>query len=371
MKKKKIILISVSIIVLLVFSVFVYIRIREKVTTSDKKNTTALSVEIINPTRGKISSSISFTGDILAIEQTNIFSRVNGNIEKIFVDIGDYVNAGRLLAVIDKSIYAQNVKQSEGVYKVAVATSENDKINLERTKVLFEKGLASQSDYDNAKTKLDVSNAQVETAAANLQNAKTQMSYCNITAPFSGYITKKLLDRGTYVSSTGASQNTIFVLSGIKKLKILVNVLEKDIQLLDRVSTAEIKTDAYPDRIFTGKFNKISQSLDLGTRTMPVQIDIDNSDEVLKPGMFAKVQLTLVENTDVIKIPSQCVLKDGEKFYVYIVGDDMTIIKKYVEVGIISNNETEIINGVNESDRIVIVGQELVSDKAKVKIVNK
>ncbi len=219
MKKKKIILISVSIIVLLVFSVFVYIRIREKVSTSDKKNTAALSVETINPARGKISSSISFTGDILAIEQTNIFSRVNGNIEKIFVDIGDYVNTGKLLAVIDKSIYAQNVKQIEGVYKVAVATSENDKINLERTKVLFEKGLASQSDYDNAKTKLDVSNAQVETAAANLQNAKIQMSYCNITAPFSGYITKKLLDRGTYVSATGAAQNTIFVLSGIKEIE--------------------------------------------------------------------------------------------------------------------------------------------------------
>ncbi len=151
----------------------------------------------------------------------------------------------------------------------------------------------------------------------------------------------------------------------------MVNVLEKDIQLLDRISTAEIKTDAYPDRIFTGKFNKISQSLDLGTRTMPVQIDIDNRDELLKPGMFAKVQLTLDENPDVIKVPSQCVLKDGEKFYVYLIGEDMTAIKKYVEVGIISNNETEIINGVNENDKIVIVGQELISDKAKVKIVNK
>jgi multidrug efflux pump subunit AcrA (membrane-fusion protein) len=104
---------------------------------------------------------------------------------------------------------------------------------------------------------------------------------------------------------------------------------------------------------------------------MPVQIDIDNRDELLKPGMFAKVQLTLDENTDVIKVPSQCVLKDGEKFYVYVIGEDMTAIKKYVEVGIISNNETEIINGVNENDKIVVVGQELISDKAKVKIVNK
>lgn len=370
MNKKKIILLSVLVLILFAVIFFVYNRIREKMSAADKKSIAAISVEVTNPVRGKISSSISFSGDILAIEQTNIFSRVNGNIEKIFVDIGDYVKAGRLLAVIDKSIYTQNVKQIEGVYKVAAATTENDKINLERTKLLFEKGLASQSDFDNAKTKLDVSTAQVETAYANLQNAKIQLSYCNITAPFSGYITKKLLDRGTYVSASGTSQNTIFTLSGISKLKILVNVLEKDLQLIDRVSTAEIKTDAYPDKVFTGKFNKISQAVDPGTRTMPVQIDIDNKDELLKPGMFAKVRLTIDENNDVMKLPAQCVLKDGEKNYVYVVGGDMVVTKKYVDVGIVSENEAEIINGINENDKVVKVGQELISNNAKVKIVN-
>jgi len=156
MSKKKKIIISVSVFVLILFSVLVYLRIRANILASDKKSVVAPSVEIINPVRGDISNIISFSGDILAIEQSSIFSRVNGNIEKIFVDIGDYVTSGKLLAVIDKSMYSQNVVQLQGVYKVAEATAENDRINLEREKLLFEKGLAPQSELDNAKTKMDV-----------------------------------------------------------------------------------------------------------------------------------------------------------------------------------------------------------------------
>jgi membrane fusion protein (multidrug efflux system) len=370
MNSKKKVLISVSVIILIAFSIFVFLRIRANILASEKKSSAAPSVEITNPIRGDISSIISFSGDILAIEQANIFSRANGNIEKIFVDIGDYVSSGKLLAVIDKSLYLQNVKQIEGTYRVAEATSENDKINLERTITLYEKGLASKSDYDNAKTKLDVSLAQLESAKANLQNARIQLSYCDIRAPFTGYITKKLLDRGTFVSSTGAAQNTIFVLSDIRKLKIMVNVLERDLPLLDKISTANIKIDSYPDKTFTGKFNKISQSIDLGTRTMPAQIDIDNREELLKPGMFAKVELTLEKNTDIIKLPTQCVLQEEDKYYVFVVNDEMVAIKKFVETGIVANNETEITKGLNENDKVVKVGQELISDKIKVKIVN-
>ena len=190
MRSKKKVLIYVSVVILIVFSVFVFLRIRANILASEKKTAVAPSVEITKPVRGDISSTISFSGDILAIEQASIFSRVNGNIEKIFVDIGDYVNSGKLLAVIDKSLYVQNVKQMEGTYRVAEATTENDKINLERTIILFEKGLASKSDYDNAKTKLDVSSAQLESAKANLQNSRIQLSYCEIRAPFTGYITK-------------------------------------------------------------------------------------------------------------------------------------------------------------------------------------
>jgi multidrug efflux pump subunit AcrA (membrane-fusion protein) len=104
---------------------------------------------------------------------------------------------------------------------------------------------------------------------------------------------------------------------------------------------------------------------------MPAQIDIDNKEELLKPGMFARVELKLNTDTEVLKLPSQCVLQEENKYFVYVVNDDMVANKKYVEVGIISNNETEITSGINENDKIVKVGQELITDKTKVKIINK
>lgn len=371
MNRKKKIIISVSVIILIASSIFVYLRFRAILSASERRGMPTPFVEVITPKRGDISNIINFSGDILAIEQTNIFSRVSGNIEKIFVDAGDYVSSGKLLASIDKSLYAQNVKQIEGVLKVAEATAENDLINLERTKILFEKGLASQADFDNARTKLDVSNAQVETARANLQNSRIQLSYCDIRAPFSGYITKKLLERGTFVSATGAAQNTLFVLANIRKLKVVVNVLERDLPLIDNVSDVNLRTDSYPDKIFKGKFNKISQSVDLGTRTMPAQVDIDNSDELLKPGMFARVEIILDTRSDVMILPTECVLKQDNKHFVYVINDDLTAVMKYVETGFTANNETEIISGLNEGERVVKVGQELISDKAKVKIADK
>ena len=371
MNRKKKTIIIITAIILVALSILVYFRFRSIILASERRGMPTPFVEVTQPVRGSISSIISFSGDFLAKEQTSIFSRVNGNIEKIYVDAGDFVNAGKVLATIDKSTYLQTVRQVEGTLKVAEATAENDKVNLERVKLLFEKGLASQAEFDNARTKLDVSTAQVETAKANLENARLQLGFCDIKAPFSGYITKKLLDRGTYVSATGAAQNTIFVLADIRKLKIMVNVLERDLPLLDNVSEVNIRTDSYPDKVFTGKFNKISQSVDLSTRTMPVQIDIDNANELLKPGMFAKVEIVLQTKEGVMKLPEQCVINRDDKHYVYVIDENMTANIKYITPGITSKNETEIKDGLNETDKVVKIGQELISDKAKVKIAEK
>lgn len=366
MSKKKKWALIISAVLVLIFAAFIYYRISENIKTSQKKNRPPQTVEISQPERGDITSELSFSGDILAVQQTNIYSRVTGNIQKIFVDIGDYVNTGKLLALIDQSTFVQTVKQTEGLLNQAKATLENNKVNYERLLTLFEKGLASKGDLDNAETQVKVSEAQVQTAEANYSNAKLQLGYCSITAPFSGYITKRFLDQGSLVSS--GTSNSIFILSNIGKLKIMVNVLEKDIPLLDNVRDVMIKTDAYPNEVFNGKFRKMSQSVDLSTRTMPVEINIDNDNNMLKPGMFARVELVLDKHYNVITLPLQCVLKDDNGRYVYMISEESTAVKKYVQTGLESNNKIEIISGLSETDKIVSVGQELIKENSKVKI---
>lgn len=367
MSRKKIVIISIFAFVFLLFAVFVFFRIRDNLSAKDKRAPQSQSVEVTTPVLGSITRKLSFTGDILSVQQANIFSRVNGNIERIYVDIGDYVSKGKTLATIDRSTYQQTVKQTEAVFNQAKAQVENNEVNYLRTKQLFDKGLSSQGDLDNAETVLKVSIAQMEAAGAGYQNARIQIGYCNITAPFSGYITKRFLDAGALVSS--GTSNSIFMLSDISNLKIMVNVLEKDISSLDYIKTANIRTDAYPDEVFPGKFKKISQAVDPGTRTMPAEISIDNKDKLLKPGMFARVEVVLEEHNDVLILPEQCVLKDDTGTFVYSVTDDLTAVKKYVEIGINSDNKTEIKSGIGDTEKIVSTGQELLKDKMKVKIV--
>jgi RND family efflux transporter MFP subunit len=366
MSKKKKWVIVISFVLVLVLAFFVYYRINENLKAAQKQNKPPQTVETTLPERGDIASELSFSGDVLAVQQTNIYSRVTGNIQRIYVEIGDYVNSGKMLAQIDPSTFIQSVKQNEGLLNQAKANLENNKVNLARIQVLFDKGLAPQGDLDNAATLVKVTEAQVQTAEANYSNARLQLSYCNITAPFSGYITKRFLDQGSLVSS--GTSNSIFILSNISKLKIMVSVLEKDIPLLEGVKDVTVKTDAYPDKEFSAQFRKMSQSVDISTRTMPVEVDIDNNDNLLKPGMFARVELVLDKHNGVLIVPLQCVRKDESGSFVFTVSDDLTAVKKYVQTGLQSDNKIEIESGLNDNEKVISVGQELVKENSKVKL---
>ncbi len=367
MKRKRLIIIASAAVVIVLVSLLTY-RIIENLKASQKQRTQVQNIKITKPDKGDIYDKLLLSGDITANQQANIYSRITGNIQSIYADVGDYVTKGKLLAVIDKSTFIQSMKLAEAQLRQYQATLENNRVNLERIKILFEKGLAPQGDYDNALTQLKVSETQVEAAQANLKNASLQVNYCNITAPFSGYITKRLLDVGTLVTATSTTSNSIFVLSDISALKIMVNIPEKNISSIDEIHDVVVRTDAYPDRTFEGDFRKISQSLDLATRTMQAEIRLKNQEKLLKPGMFTKIEILLDKHYGILMLPNQCVLYDDKGKFIYKVGEDNIARKVYVQVGYSSDNKTEIVSGLEENDNVVSVGQELINDNSKVQI---
>ncbi|MCI0472519.1 MAG: efflux RND transporter periplasmic adaptor subunit [Ignavibacteria bacterium] len=242
-------------------------------------------------------------------------------------------------------------------------------MNLERIKVLYEKGLAPSGDYDDALTKLKVSETQVEAAEANYDNAILQLNYCNVTVPFSGYITKRLLDAGALVTATGTTTNTIFILSDISSLKIMVNIPEKNLSAVENISDVLVRTDTYPGETFNAQFKKILQSFDLATRTMQAQVEIKNYDNILKPGMFAKIEILLGKHGNALTLPNQCILYDEKGNYIYTVNEESTAKKVYVETGYKSDTVTEIVTGITDGDKVIFAGQEQVNDNIKVQII--
>lgn len=333
------------------------------------KRTMPVPVVVISkPARIAMTSSGQYNGDIAAIQQAVIYPKVSGTIEKTFADIGSFVRQGQVLALIDSTIYSQNCKQANASYLQAEANLLNAKLTYERNKNLFEQNLVSKQDYDNSKAAFEIASAQKELTLASFRNAQTQLGYCRITAPFGGFITKRYLDAGAYVSASGTQAGSmLFMLMDIETVKIIANIPEKSISSLKDVKNVIISADGLPGQKFEGKISKASQALDLSTRTLAIEIDIPNAGHLLKPGMFASIQLITETKTNVLSLPLDAVLNDAKGGYVFTVGADTVARKSYVATGITEDGNIEIVSGLDESSRVIVTGQSLIKENSKVR----
>lgn len=307
-------------------------------------------VKVEKPTLENITYTLRYTGNVAAAQQATIFSKVSGTLERVYVDMGVSVRQGQLLAMIDTTELFQQFQQ-------ASATFQNAQLNFRRSKELFEQNLVAKQDLDNA-------DAAAKIARANYEAAGTRLSYARITAPFSGIITRRFLDPGALVATTNAS---LFTLMDLDKLKIIINVLEKDIPQVSQGKQATITVDAFPGKEFPGVVTRYSQAVDLSTRTMAVEIDIDNRDHILKPGMFANVTLVVGQRKGALMVPTVALMKDDQGYYLFTAVKD-TARRVRTPIGTEQNGRTEILSGLDAGKTIITTGQQFVKDNGPVTI---
>lgn len=347
---------STKIIILAVAAVLVILIILKFSGTQAESNAPRQNTPLVQtekPHIEDISLNLSYNGDIGAIQQANIFSKVSGNIEKIFVDIGSAVRKNQLLAIIDSTeLYQQ--------YQQTAATFNNAKISYERTKQLYTQRLIAQQDQDNAE-------AAMKVAQANYATATTKLSYARITAPFRGYITKRFLDRGALVQP---GTSTLFTLMKMDSVKVIVNVLEKDIPLVAKNKKALITVDAFPGKQFNGVITRMGEAIDLTTRTMAVEVDIPNPTDQLKPGMFANVSIMMDKHPNAVTLPTQALMNDPKGNYVFVFQNGKAK-RMDVKTGIEQNSRTEILQGLNGSEDVITTGQQFLKDGVLVKLQNR
>jgi RND family efflux transporter MFP subunit len=347
MKKKTRLLVIFAVLVLLAVVIFKIINVGN---TADQRKQPAPIVKVETPHRETVVNSLRFTGDVIPIQQANIFSKVGGNLEKVYADMGTYVQKGQLLAQVDTTEIYQQFQQMSATY-------QNAKLTYQRNKDLSEQNLIAKQDLDNAE-------AAMKVASANFEAAKIRLDYARITAPFAGFITKRFLDPGALVNS---NNSTLFTLMDLSAMKIIVDVLEKDIPLAKIGKKASLTVDAFPDKEFYGSVARISEAVDLSTRTMAVEVDIPNTERLLKPGMFASVTIIVNERSNAITVPTQAILKDAMGFFLYVVNDK--IAKRVgIGLGIEYDTRTEILSGLNGNESIITTGQQFVKDGGQVLI---
>jgi len=346
---------------------------------TDQRNTRLITVGTVSPVKEDLEIRLSFTADVTPNQVVNLLSRVDGYIAKLHVDKGDFVKRNQLLIEIDHTDYQHAVDQAKANLAAAHArvaqqhaALRHATLTLDRMKALIKDQFVSQQDLDNAQVTFDAAVAVLESLQAQvtqmevaLAQAETNLAYSYIRAPFAGYIAERNLDTGAYVTSATASTSTMsrgmLSLHDIDTIRVLIEVVEKDIPLVKIGQKAELRAEAYPDRVFEGTVTRIVQALNRATRTMTVEIDLPNKDRRLKGGMFARVEVMVGTHRQAVQIPIDAVSRLEDMQYVYIVRDDKAQ-RVNVEIGARDDNRVEITKGLTGNEQVIVSGKDLVHD---------
>ncbi|WP_455387789.1 efflux RND transporter periplasmic adaptor subunit [Petrachloros mirabilis] len=345
----------------------------------DAKKTRVITVGTVMPLKQDLAVRLAYTADITPNQLVNIFSRVDGYISKLYVDKGDLVKANQLLVEIDHQDYIHAVNQAKANLAAARAkvtqqdaAVRNAKLTLERMQALIKDQFVSQQDLDNAQVNSDAAvaaqeslRAQVKQMEVALAQAETNLAYSYIRAPFPGYVAERNLDLGAYVTGAGPGNSTtsrgIVSLHDIETVRTLIEVVEKDVPLVQIGQKAEIRAEAYPDRAFEGTVTRVVQALNRATRTMTVEVDLPNKDHLLKGGMFARVEVLVGNRKNALQIPIDAVSRLEDAQYVYIVREGKAE-RVPVVIGLRDGNRVEITQGLDGSEQVIVSGKDLVHD---------
>jgi RND family efflux transporter MFP subunit len=268
-----------------------------------------------------------------------------GRIAKIHAEIGEFVVKGQILAEMDKTSLLQ-----------AQLQLQNQEVELNRLKTLYETGGISKSDFDAIELAYNVAKSQV----ANLEENTT------LRSPINGVITARNYDAGDMYAMSAP----IYTVEQIRPVKLLVGISESDYTKVKKGDSVEIKADAVPDLTFYGKVEKIYPTIDAATRTFLTEVVVNNNYNTLRPGMFARAKVNFGVNNSVV-IPDVAVVKQqgsGERF-VYVLNEDGTVTYQKVVLGRRMGAEYEVLEGISDGAKIVTGGMIRLKDGIKV-IVN-
>jgi len=184
-----------------------------------------------------------------------------------------------------------------------------------------------------------------------------------VNAPLNGVVTQYFLDIGEAVTL----QSPLFEVASIERVKVVVNATEKDMPRIRKGQPVRFIADAYPDRVFRGMVSRISQSIDLQSRTIPVEIEVPNPGHLLKPGLFAKAEIVLAVHQGSLSLPIDAVAEYDSMKYVYVIREGIAY-RQAVETGIVEDSRIEIRKGITSSDKVVKVGWQNLTEGAKVEV---
>ncbi len=338
-----------------------------------------VAVEVVPVKKASIRQVGSFTGSLYPLSKFILAPKIAGRLEKILVHIGDTVKGGQLVAMLDDDEYRQQVSLVTAELDISRAnlqeqksTIENAKREYERSVALRKKKIISESKFDAAESefktqqaKLKVAIAQVSQKEAALKIANVQLSYTQIQVPENNttgcrVVGERFVDEGAML----APNTPIASVLDIGKLIAAIHVIERDYPKIQLGLEAVISTDAFPGRTFAGKVIRIAPILKEKSREARVEVEIPNAQKLLKPGMFARVQIQFDEHENATVVPLTALVKRNGTQGVFLVDFQEQKARFIpVTVGIVNSVQAEVLNPPITGS-VVTLGHHLLEDGA-------
>jgi membrane fusion protein, multidrug efflux system len=372
-----------------------------------------MPVEFATAKRSALSERVLIVGNLIGAATVQAVPKINGRLQSVDVQLGDQVRRGALIAKVEDREIQEQVRQAEAAYRVSEATirqREADlklaETNLQRNKSLLDRQLLPKQSYDDtdaryqaAVAQLDLANAQFEQSKARLEELKINLANTTITSPVDGFVAKRFLDPGATVSPNVPVASLV----DIRTVRMVANLVEKDMKRVSVGTHADIDVDAFPGETFNGRVSRVAPVFDPSTRTAEMEIEVPNPGFRLKPGMYARVQLTVASKSDAVNVPSNAIVRlDGKPGVFTVQGrsggsttgnsqrpaisdaqpasdaknvgnggandGDKSMTAKFmpVETGIRDGDVVEVVSGVGDGIRVITTGAGALKDGDRV-----
>ena len=328
------------------------------------------AVSVVSPKRTAPAQEIILPGNVQPFITSPIYARTNGYLRKWYVDIGAHVKQGQLLAVIETPEVDQQLEQSLSNLNTAKANLALAEITRDRYQGLLKSHAVSQQDVDNAVGTYNANKAIVEANQANVRQLQALQSFEKIYAPFDGVVTARSTDIGDLINSgsSGGVKTDLFHIAQPGKLRVYVNVPEEYSQGIKVGMTADLSLAEFPGRGFQGKLVRTADAINMTTRTLLIEIDVDNPAGTLLTGSYAEVHLEVPTQASNLLLPVNTLIFRSEGLRVGIVKDGKVALS-VVTLGHDFGNEIEIVTGLKPNDQVIVNPPDSIVSGQEVQIV--
>ncbi len=334
-------------------------------------------VDTASAAEGYLEDEVLLIGSLRPFAEVQVMSKIAGRVEKVLVDVGDSVKQGQLIAQVeDREIQQQmlQVEASLGVARAAIRQREAELTNLDRQvrryRDLYEQNLVSRQDLDDLLTRQQSGQAQLELSRAQLSQGEASLAQFRINfentrsySPMNGFVGRRFIHPGALVTANTPIVNLV----DLRSMRMIVNVVERDIVRVKRGTGVEVSVDAFPGRKFSGHILRVSPVLDAATRTGEVEITVSNPAQDLRVEMFARVNLKLGGERRGILVPREALVYRGEQSGVFILNGNRAAFRS-VQPGVTQQSVVEIVNGLEHGEKVITMGASLLKDGDQVRL---